>query len=363
MHYRQTRAEISSSAIQHNAKWVRRKMTGGRLLGVVKADGYGHGVAPAAQALEPLVDGMAAGFMEEALAVRESGYSGPLVILEGCFSSAELTLCCEHQLSPVVHCEQQLQYIEQAHLNVPLWVWLKVDTGMHRLGWSHEQAQQALNRLQSSKNVAGVTLMSHLANADAQHRLNADQKQLFCQLSDTLNGYQARSFHNSAGLLNPDTQWPLNDNDWVRSGLLLYGINPSTVTEVQSQLQPAMRLVAPVIALHQLEKGESVGYGSGWSADKPSVVATVAMGYADGYPRQAINGTPAMVRGQQVGLAGRVSMDMLTIDVTGIDNVQIGDDVELWGPNIDVRQVAACADTISWHLLTGVSGRVPRVSV
>ncbi|MDV6316469.1 alanine racemase [Idiomarina sp. HP20-50] len=361
MHYRQTRAEISSSAIQHNAKWVRRAMAGGKLLGVVKADGYGHGVGPAVQALTPYVDGMAAGFMEEALAVRDSGYKGPVVILEGCFSNKELTLCCEQQLSPVVHCEQQLQAIEQAKLRAPLWIWLKVDTGMHRLGWSQEQAQQALSRLQSSDNVAGVTLMSHLANADAEHSLNAAQKQLFYQLSGTLSGYQARSFHNSAGLLNPATQWALQDDDWARAGLLLYGVNPSTVTEVQPELQPAMRLVAPVIALHKLKRGESVGYGSGWSAEKPSVIATVAMGYADGYPRQAKNGTPAMIRGHRVGLAGRVSMDMLTIDVTGIDDVQLGDDVELWGPDVDVRQVAACADTISWHLLTGVSGRVPRV--
>lgn len=363
MHYRQTRAEVSPAAIQHNAKWVRRTMAGGKLLGVVKADGYGHGVGPAVQALEPHVDGMAAGFMEEALAVRESGYKGPLVILEGCFSAAELSICCEQQLSPVVHCEQQLECIEKTQLSAPLWVWLKVDTGMHRLGWSHEQAQQALNRLQSSKNVAGVTLMSHLANADAKHRLNAQQKQQFFQLSDTLNGHQARSFHNSAGLLNPDTRWALKDNDWARAGLLLYGVNPSTVTEVQAELQPSMRLVAPVIALHQLEKGESVGYGSAWSAEGPTVIATVAMGYADGYPRQAKNGTPAMIRGKRVTLAGRVSMDMLTIDVTGIDDVQLGDDVELWGPNVDVREVAACADTISWHLLTGVSGRVPRVIV
>jgi len=363
MHYRQTRAEISPAAIAHNVKWVRKTMAGGKLLGVVKADGYGSGVEPAVKALEPHVDGMAAGFMEEALAVRGCGYTGPLVILEGCFSSSELTVCAQNNLSPVVHCEQQLQGIEKSALSKPLWVWLKVDTGMHRLGWSEEQAQQALKRLNASNNVAGVTLMSHLANADTNHRLNAEQKQQFCQLSDTLKGFQARSFHNSAGLLNPDTQWSLQENDWARAGLLLYGVNPSSVTEVQPHLQPSMRLVAPVIALHQLDKGESVGYGSAWSAERPTVIATVAMGYADGYPRQAENGTPAMVRGQTVGLAGRVSMDMLTIDVTGIEGVQLGDDVELWGPSVDVRQVAACADTISWHLLTGVSGRVPRVVV
>lgn len=363
MHYRQTRAEISTAAIAHNAKWVRKTMVGGQLLGVVKADGYGHGVAHAVHALKPHVDGMAAGFMEEALAVREAGYQGPLVILEGCFSASELAVCAEYNLSPVVHCEQQLQAIEQTALNAPLWVWLKVDTGMHRLGWSEEQAQQALVRINASQNVAGVTLMSHLANADADHKLNAEQKRLFCQLSESIKGYQARSFHNSAGLLNPETQWVLQDNDWVRAGLLLYGVNPSTVTEVQDSLKPAMRLVAPIIALHKLEKGESVGYGSAWTAQRPSLIATVAMGYADGYPRQAENGTPAMVRGQTVGLAGRVSMDMLTIDVTDVAGVQIGDDVELWGPNVDVRRIAACAGTISWHLLTGVSVRVPRVKV
>ncbi|ASG66826.1 alanine racemase [Idiomarina piscisalsi] len=363
MHYRQTRAEISTAAIAHNAQWVRKTMNGGKLLGVVKADGYGHGVAPAAQALTPHVDGMAAGFMEEALAVRETGYTGPLVILEGCFSASELSVCAEHNLSPVVHCEQQLQAIEQTALNKPLWVWLKVDTGMHRLGWSEEQTQQAMVRLNASRNVLGVTLMSHLANADADHKLNAEQKRLFCQLSESTDGYQARSFHNSAGLLNPETQWVLQENDWVRAGLLLYGVNPSAVTEVQASLKPAMRLVAPIIALHKLERGESVGYGSAWTAQRPSLIATVAMGYADGYPRQAENGTPAMVRGQIVGLAGRVSMDMLTIDVTDVADVQIGDDVELWGPNIDVRQIAACAGTISWHLLTGVSVRVPRVKV
>lgn len=363
MHYRQTRAEISTAAIAHNAKWVRQTMAGGQLLGVVKADGYGHGVGPAVQALEPHVDGMAAGFMEEALAVRNAGYKGPLVILEGCFSVSELNLCERNQISPVVHCDEQLQALESSDLKKPLSVWVKVDTGMHRLGWSEEQAKQVLKRLNASNNVASVTLMSHLANADANHSLNAEQKRLFCELSYSLEGYQSRSFHNSAGLLNPDTQWSLQSNDWVRAGILLYGVNPSETTEVQQYLKPAMRLVAPVIGLHKLDQGESVGYGSAWTAKRPSLIATVAMGYADGYPRQAENGTPAMVRGKMVTLAGRVSMDMLTIDVTDIESVQIGDDVELWGPNVDVRHVAACAGTISWHLLTGVSVRVPRVKV
>lgn len=363
MHYRQTRAEISSAALHANARWVRDKMAGGKLLGVVKANGYGHGVELAVKALSAHVDGMAAGFMEEALAVRDSGYKGPVVLLEGCFSAAELALCETHQMSPVVHCESQLQAIEQAKLSKPVSVWLKVDTGMHRLGWSEEQAESVLKRLQASHTVSDVTLMSHLANADADHPLNSVQTHQFCQLSDALSGFSGRSFHNSAGLLNPHTNWRLKPNDWVRAGLLLYGVNPSTLTEVQSELAPAMRLVAPVIALHTLKEGEAVGYGSHWRAERPSIIATVAMGYADGYPRQATSGTPAMVKGQSTQLVGRVSMDMLTIDVTDVAGVQVGDDVELWGPNIDVREVAACADTISWHLLTGVSVRVPRVSV
>lgn len=364
MNYRRTRAEIDPAALQHNLRWIRQHIGAAPLLGIVKADGYGHGVGAASRAIEEFVDAYGVGFTDEALALRQAypDTDKKVLVLEGCFSESELQLCVQHRLSVVVHSLLQLEQLEQASLTEPLDVWLKVDTGMHRLGIELKQADEFYQRLKASNNVSDVVLMSHLANADSGKPLNHYQRQRFDELKQQFPELQY-SFHNSAAILNPQLRGQLTSTDWVRTGLLMYGVNPSDLTEVQAELVPAMTLTAPVIGLHRLKKGDAVGYGSHWVAAEDSRIATVAIGYADGYPRQCENGTPTYINGAIAPLVGRVSMDMITIDVSHIPNVRLGDKVELWGRNVDVREVARCADTISWHLLTGTSVRVPRVVI
>lgn len=362
MNFRTTRAEIDVDALSANANWVRQQIGTGKLLGIVKADGYGHGVGAVCDVLAPCVDAFGVGFTDEALALRDAHTSSdkPVLILEGCQSIAELEVAAENNFWVVIHSLYQLELLEQAKLARPLCVWLKIDTGMHRLGLELAAVEGFLVRLRKCNNVADTVLMSHLANADSGMPLNHYQRQQFEKIKRQNSGFQF-SLHNSAALLNPQLRGEIGENDWVRAGLLLYGVNPSAVTEVQSELKPAMSLKAPIIAIHELKKGDSVGYGSSWIAEKPSRIATVAIGYADGYPRQCGNGTPTAVCNKSAPVVGRVSMDMITIDITDIPEACVGDDVELWGARIDVREVANCADTISWHLLTGTSVRVPRV--
>ena len=364
MNYRKTRAEISTKAFKKNLAWLKPYIGEGQLMAIVKADGYGHGVAAVTAAVAAEVDGFGVGFTDEAIALRavNADKQKPVLILEGCQTPQELQLAAANNFSVVVHSVNQLQQLEQVALKQPLNVWLKVDTGMHRLGLPLAEIADYLLRLKQTKNVASTVIMSHLANADNGNPLNHYQWQQFGQLKRD-NPQLMYSLHNSAALLNPQFSDGLSNHDWVRTGLLMYGINPSSVTEVQQHLVPAMSLKAPVIATHDLNPGDAVGYGSAWIAKKPTRIATVAIGYADGYPRQCSNGTPTGVCGKVAPLVGRVSMDMITIDVTDIPEATVGDDVELWGQQIDVREVAACADTIAWHLLTGTSIRVPRIII
>lgn len=364
MNYRKTRAEINAAALRSNTRWLRRHIGPGSLLAVVKADAYGHGVGPVCRAIADGVDGFAVGFTDEAVALKESypECRHQVLILEGCQSEAELQLCVAQNFTTVVHSMAQLEQLEAVSLTKALDVWLKVDSGMHRLGIPPEAVEQCMKRLKSCNHVGQITLMSHLANADNLAALNQVQLQQFQTLKNQYPNH-SYSLHNSAALLNPQLQGVLTASDWVRAGLLLYGVNPSEIEDVQHELTPVMTLKAPVIAINEVKKGDSVGYGSNWVAPSDTRVATVAIGYADGYPRQCKNGTPTFVRGQLAPLIGRVSMDMVTVDVSHISNVVLGDDVELWGENVDVRCVARHADTISWHLLTGTSVRVPRVVV
>lgn len=364
MNYRATRAEISTKALQHNLDWIRQHIDAGRLLGIVKADGYGHGVGLVCEAIDTRVDAFGVGFTDEALALRDAypQSNKTVLILEGCQTDNELALCAQHNFSTVVHSLHQLERLERARLPRPLEVWLKIDTGMHRLGIELSDTGRFITRLKATGNVAKVVLMSHLANADTGMPLNHYQRQQFEKIKQQHPGFEV-SLHNSAATLNPQLRGQIGADEWVRAGLLMYGVNPSTLTDIQPALLPAMSLKAPVIAIHDLKKGDSVGYGSAWIAQQDTRIATVAIGYADGYPRQCVNGTPTALRGEIAPLVGRVSMDMITIDITHIPSATIGDDVELWGQQVDVREVADCANTISWHLLTGTSVRVPRVSV
>ncbi|WP_339879975.1 alanine racemase [Pseudidiomarina gelatinasegens] len=364
VHFRPTRAEINRDALGHNAKIARQLAGKSHLLGVIKADGYGHGVLTVAEAISAHVDAFAVAFIDEAITIRNAGFQHPIVLLEGCFSAAELPVCAHYNFQPVVHQQQQLDAILTARMVRPLSVWLKVDTGMHRLGWPQAQVKSVYNELKASAQVGSVTMMSHFANAENQtHPLNNHQLALFEEICAQTESKLDTSLATSAALVSSAIDMTQHSGHWIRTGILIYGDNPvGNSKPLPEPLIAAMRLVAPVIALREVKAGESVGYGGTWTAERPSLIATVAIGYADGYPRHAHNGTPVIINGQEAPLAGTVSMDMITVDVTDLNAIAIGDDVELWGPNLSVARVAKHADTISYDLLTSITARVPRVT-
>lgn len=365
IHFRATRAEIDRDALAHNAQLIRENAAGAKVLGVIKADGYGHGVISTANAIAAHVDAFAVAFIDEALQLREAGFSLPIVLLEGCLSAAELPICAHHNLQPVVHEPSQLDAILTSRLVRPLAVWLKVDTGMHRLGWHPQEVARVYRELEACPNVGAITLMSHYANSgDSEHPLTQQQNDLFSAVCAETAVTESLSIANSAALLSSSKDFSTLDGHWVRTGLTLYGVAPRTPDRnITIPLRPVMRLVAPVIALREISAGETVGYGSRWQAKRKSLIATVAIGYADGYPRHCPDGTPVYLNGVEVPLVGTVSMDMITIDVTDLDAVQVGDEVELWGPNLPVDRIAEAAGTISYELLCRVSSRVPRVEI
>lgn len=360
LHFRPTRAEIDTNALRHNAAVARKHAGHCKLLGVVKADGYGHGAIEVAHAISTNVDAFGVAFIDEALKLRDAGFTQPIVLLEGCFSEAELPVCAHYNLQPVVHQQQQLDAILQARLVMPLAVWLKADTGMHRLGFAPDQIQQISQQLENCPQVGSVTVMTHFANADTHgHPLNETQLDRFNEICARTTPARSLSAANTAALLSRAIDLGDEASHWCRTGIMLYGVDPTDTQETQA-LQPAMRLLAPVMAVRDVAVGEAVGYGSTWIAKQPSRIATLALGYADGYPRHAPNGTPVWLNGVEVPLAGTVSMDMITVDVTELDTVSVGDEAELWGPNLPVGKVAAAMGTITYELLTRVSERVPR---
>lgn len=360
LHFRPTRAEISTAALRHNAKVARQHATDCLLLGVIKADGYGHGANEVARAINGSVDAYGVAFIDEGLKLRDAGFLQPIVLLEGCFSEAELPVCAHYGFQPVVHCQAQLDAILNARLVKPLPVWVKVDSGMHRLGFNVDQVETVLAELEASPQVASITLMTHFANADlSEHPLNEAQRDRFIELCARTSPTKALSSANTAALLSSKLDLGIEPHHWQRTGIMLYGVNPSHESTIEP-LQAAMRLVAPIMAIRAIAAGEAVGYGSRWVAERHSRIATVAIGYADGYPRHAPDGTPVWLNGQRASLAGMVSMDMITIDVTDVEQVEVGDEVELWGPNLHVCEVADCVGSISYELLSRISPRVPR---
>ena len=301
---------------------------------------------------------LAVAFMDEALQLRQAGCRLPIVLLEGCFSAAELPLCEAYNLQPVLHNQRQLEQLLASPLQTPLKVWLKVDSGMHRLGFSSVEIAAVSQRLVAAKQVAEVTLMTHFANSEqAEHPLNSHQIAEF----EPLIGFAKHlSLANSAALLQPFGSLRQPDpRRWCRAGIMLYGIDPG-LPGGTAALKPVMRLVAPVIGLRQVKQGYAVGYGSRWTAPRDSVIATVAIGYADGYPRHAPSGTPVWVAEQRLPLVGTVSMDMITIDATDCPQLQLDDEVELWGARLPVNEVAQWVGSIGYELVTRVGARVPR---
>lgn len=347
---------IDLSALRHNYR-IARSLSRGGALAVIKADAYGHGAVDCAGALATEADGFAVASIEEALELRQAGIHLPILLLEGFFHADELPLCADQDLWLVIHSSWQLEQLEAAELAKPLNCWLKLDSGMHRAGFSAYEYPQAWQRLRACRNVADIVMMTHLARADELDcEASLQQLGLFDRTTRDLEGL--RSLSNSAAVMG----WPQMNSDWTRPGIMLYGSSPLPQGHAVGRLlQPVMSLESEIIAVRELAPGEAVGYGGTFVTRRPSRIGVVAMGYADGYPRHAANGTPVLVDGQQAALAGRVSMDMLTIDLTTLPQAQVGSKVELWGKGLSVDRVAGHADTIAYTLLTGVK-RVRRIS-
>lgn len=348
------RAVIDTAALRHNLARVREHAPGCRVLAVLKANAYGHGIVPVAVALAG-ADGFAVARLEEAVTLRAAGLAHRIVLLEGVQGAAQLRAAAHHGLEVVVHQPEQLALLEAWRGERRFRVWLKIDTGMGRLGFRTAELPAALSRLAVCKAIQRpMTVMTHLAEADDRDSGRTRvQLECFARLTADLPG--ERSIANSAGLIG----WPAARADWVRPGLLLYGVSPfadSTGTELG--LRPAMTLESRVIAVKQLAPGDRVGYGGTWVAPRAARIAVVAAGYGDGYPCRTETGAPLLVNETPARLVGRVSMDMLTVDVTDLARVAVGDPVELWGSAVPVERVAAAAGTIPYELLCHISGRV-----
>ena len=352
---RPARALIDLEALRHNYR-LAREISGARALAVVKADAYGHGATRCAAALEGEADGFAVACIEEALELRYAGIRKPILLLEGFFEESELGLIDQHQLWCVVHATWQVEAIERARPARPLQVWLKLDSGMHRVGLHPAEYRDAHARLLASGKVEKIVLMSHFARADELDCPRSEEQVALFEQARA--GLQAEvSLRNSPAILG----WPAIASDWVRPGIMLYGATPFEQDQAEAaRLRPVMTLESKIISVRELPAGEPVGYGARFVAERPTRVGVVAMGYADGYPRHAATGTPIMVDGQMTRLIGRVSMDMLTVDLTDLPGAGLGSRVELWGRNVSASAVAYGCGSIPYQLFCNLK-RVPRL--
>jgi alanine racemase len=347
-------AVIDLAALRHNLAVARQRAAGARVVAVVKANGYGHGAARLLPALGE-ADMLGVACIEEALALREAGAVQPILLLEGVFEASELPLCARLGFEIVVHEPGQVSMLEAARLERPFRAWLKVDSGMNRLGFRPEDAPAVFGRLQECAVVAGgIRLMSHFASADEP--ADPTTRTQIDRAAAALEGQRLeRSLCNSAGLL----AWPEAHAEWVRPGIMLYGVSPlAGRTGADEGLRPVMTLETRLIAVKEVPAGEAVGYAGTWRAPAGTRIGIAAMGYGDGYPRHAPSGTPVLVNGARASLAGRVSMDMLAIDLGGQPEARVGDPVMLWGEGLPVETIAAAAGTIAYELLCGLTGRV-----
>jgi len=354
---RATQAIIDLSAIEQNYRLAKKQAPEADAYAVIKANAYGHGLVDVGLALSQLADGLAVACVDEAEQLRDAGIQSPIMVLEGAYDEDECQQAVRAQLELVLHQHAQLNWLENIQASLKLWI--KVDTGMHRLGFQLDEVEGVLKRLSSMASESGVhhelALMSHFACADQPSEpSNQSQLQAFSSLSKF---NLPMSMSNSAAILSCAAA----HGQRLRPGIMLYGSSPIVGKTAESlYLKPVMTLTSEVIALHDLKAGESVGYGNTWIAEQDCRIAVVAIGYGDGYPRMAPNGTPIIVKGQRAALAGRVSMDMITVDVSAVDDVQLGDEVELWGEHLSADEIAQACQTIAYELFCQVTPRVPR---
>ncbi len=348
-------ATVDTGALEHNLHAVRRFAPKSRVMAVIKANAYGHGLVAVAGALQA-ADSFAVARVDEGLTLRNSGIGKRIVLLEGVFDREQLDAAAAAGFELVVHTIEQIDLLRAARPGANFNIWLKLDSGMNRLGFKGADFDAALSALNALPGIRSpVNLFTHLACADSPElSATADQLERFERATNSLQG--ERSIANSAGLLN----FPQAQADWVRPGLLLYGVSPFAGSiGADHGLRPVMTLHSHVIALKDLATGEHVGYGGDWTTRRPTHLAVAAVGYGDGYPRGLAGGSPVLVNGERAPLAGRVSMDMIGIDVTDLKRLpRLGDPVILWGGGLPVEEIAVWADTIPYELLCGISQRV-----
>ncbi|WP_410497409.1 alanine racemase [Chitinibacter sp. S2-10] len=350
-------AVVHSAALRHNYQTIKQRAPGAKAFAVIKANAYGHGVARVVEALHD-ADAFAILEFDAAVQMRQHGVTQPILLLEGAFSPAELQACAEHRLMLAIHEPRHLCWLQETPLLAPVDVFLKLNTGMNRLGFAVQDAASLFAQLRKLPNVASVTLMTHFATADEPAKGVAKQWERFRLHTAGLDC--PRSLANSAATL----AYPEVHADWVRPGIALYGSSPfNHLSARQLGLQAAMTLRSEVIAVQELVAGDAVGYGASFIADGRMRVGIVACGYADGYPRHAPTGTPVLVEGKMTRLLGRVSMDMLCVDLSELPQAGIGSGVELWGAALPIDTVAHAAGTIAYELMCAVTARVPIRSV
>ena len=357
---RPIRASFRLSALRHNLGVVRRHAPKSKVWAVVKANAYGHGLLRAAQALGD-ADGYALLDLNEAARLRDAGITKPMLLLEGIFQPSDLEPVDRYGLTLALHDFEQIAMLERARLSASVAVWLKLNTGLNRLGFAGAQTRTAYARLQASGKAAAISLMTHFADADGAAGVAA-QMARFAEWTAGLNA--EATLANSAAVL----RYPETHADWVRPGIMLYGCSPfADVSAEALGLRPAMTLASEIIAVQEIKAGDRVGYGGTFEAQRPMRIGVVACGYADGYPRHAPGfndrNTPVVVAGRRTQTVGRVSMDMLCVDLSAIAQAQVGSPVILWGEGLPADEVAACAGTVSYELLCALAARVPQVEV
>jgi alanine racemase len=356
---RPIQAIIHGAALRHNLARARAAAPDARVWAVVKANAYGHGIERVFNGLRG-ADGFALLDLDEAQRVRALGWRGPILLLEGVFELRDLELCSRLDLWHTVHCDEQIDMLASHKTNVPQRVFLKMNSGMNRLGFTPERYRAAWTRLNALPQVDEISLMSHFSDADGPRGIN-QQMTVFAATTRDLPG--ERSLSNSAATL----RHPLScATDWVRPGIAIYGSAPDFPEHNAADwdLQPAMTLSAKIIASQDLAAGATVGYGSSYVAQRAMRIGVVACGYADGYPRLCSSGTPVLVSGARSQIVGRVSMDMITIDLTPVPDAGFGSEVTLWGRAangavLGIDEVARCAGTVGYELMCALAQRVP----
>ncbi|MDA8362020.1 MAG: alanine racemase [Gammaproteobacteria bacterium] len=347
-------AVLDTRALGANLALVRRRAPGARIMAVAKANGYGHGLVFVARALKD-ADAFGVASLEEGLELREAGITQGICLLEGFFDPGELEALIRFGLTPVLHEDYQIEALEASHREGPLDVWIKIDTGMHRLGFPAGRLPEILARVGRIRLIRQVGVMSHLAAAD--DRSSPMTRKQIDVLTESCKGDFKRSLANSAGVLC----WPESHGDWVRPGLMLYGASPlPDQSGAELGLSPVMTLKSRLISVRTRAAGDGIGYGATYHCPERMPVGVAAIGYGDGYPRELASGTPVRIHDRLVPIIGRVSMDMLTIDLRAVPEARVGDEVVLWGKGLPVERIAKAAGTIPYTLLCGLTQRLPR---